>query len=78
MQALIDLILILISIFSIIIGLLLFFNPPLAIDIQKKFYSFINWSIEPISMRKEIRNTKIMGLFLITVSLITLVYLFIK
>jgi len=58
-------ILILISLISIIIGLFLFFRPALAIEIQKKFYAKINWRIEPISLQKEIRNTKIMGLFLI-------------
>jgi len=61
---------ILIFVISIAIGFFLFLNPTLAIEIQKKFYEKINWRIEPISMQKEIRNTKIMGLFLIVVTVV--------
>jgi len=72
----------LISIFilaiSILIGLFLFLNPVLAIEIQKKFYAKINWRIEPISIAKEIRNTKIMGLFLIISALLAMGYALIK
>lgn len=67
-------ILIFISMVSLIIGLFLFFKPIFAIEIQRKFYEKINWRIEPISMQKEIRNTKLMGLFLITISLLTMIY----
>jgi len=59
---------ILISVFGIIIGLFVFFKPELTIEIQRKFYEKINWRIEPISMQKEIRNTKIMGIFLVVVA----------
>jgi hypothetical protein len=66
--------LILISLSSLIIGLFIFLKPALAIEIQKKFYAKINWHIEPISMQKEVRNTKIMGLFLIGVGLLNIFY----
>jgi len=66
-------ILILLSFIAIIIGFVLFLNPAFAIEIQRRFYEKINWRIEPISMPKEIRNTKIMGLFLIVVGLLTVV-----
>lgn len=66
-------ILILFSFSAIVIGFVLFLNPAFAIEMQRRFYEKINWRIEPISMQKEIRNTKIMGLFLITVGLLTLV-----
>ena len=65
---------ILISVVGIIIGLFVFFKPILTIEIQKKFYEKINWRIEPISMQKEIRNTKIMGIFLAVVALLTIMY----
>jgi hypothetical protein len=52
------------------IGLFLFLNPHQALEIQKRFYAAINWRIEPISLSKEIRNTRIIGLFLIFVSLL--------
>ena len=65
---------ILISVVGIIIGLFVLFKPILTIEIQKKFYEKINWRIEPISMQKEIRNTKIMGIFLAVVALLTIMY----
>jgi len=45
---------------------------------QKKFYAKINWRIEPISMQKEIRNTKIMGIFLVSLALATIIYPFLN
>jgi len=42
-------------------------------EIQKKFYEKINWRIEPISMQKEIRNTKIMGAFLAVAAIATII-----
>lgn len=51
--------------FCFFTGLFLAIKPQQAIELQKKFYAKINWNIEPISINKEIRNTRIMGLFLI-------------
>lgn len=65
---------VIIGVFSLIIGLLLAINPALAIEIQRKFYEKINWRMEPISMQKEIRNTRITGIFLILVSIFILVF----
>jgi len=59
---------------GLIVGLFLFLNPTAAIEIQKNFYARINWMIKPISMSKEIRNTKIMGLCLLVIGFATLVY----
>ena len=70
----IPLIPILISLVSIIIGLFVFFKPGLTIEIQRRFYEKLNWRIEPISMPKEIRNTKIMGILLISVAIVTIIY----
>jgi len=69
-----------IAIFTInaIIGFFLCYKPYLSIEIQKKFYEKINWRIEPISMQKEIRNTRIMGLFLIIATLLAIAYVIIK
>jgi hypothetical protein len=74
MSTIISIVLILFSAVGIIIGLFIFFKPILAIEIQKKFYATINWRMEPISMPKEIRNTKIMGVFLAIVSIGTIIY----
>jgi hypothetical protein len=68
----------LISGVGIAIGAYLLLNPSSAICLQVRFYEKINWRIEPISMKREIRNTRIMGLFLIIICLITIGYIFIK
>jgi hypothetical protein len=47
------------------------------IEIQRKFYEKINWKVEPVSMEKEIRNTRIMGLFLVFATALTVVSIFI-
>lgn len=47
------------------LGIFIGLRPQKIIAIQKKFYSFINWNIEPVSLAKEIRNTRIMGMILI-------------
>lgn len=73
MQVLPYIILILIVALGLFLGLFLFLRPSLAIQIQKKFYEKINWRIEPVSMVREIRNTKIMGLFLLGISLLAVV-----
>lgn len=65
---------ILFSIFSFVMGLFLLVKPQLAIEIQRRFYVCINWKIEPISMEKEIRNTRIMGGFLIAVLILTVIF----
>ena len=65
-------ILLLIPAAGILAGLFIFFNPALIIEIQRKFYEKINWRIEPISMKKEIRNTRIMGLFLAVIGVLAL------
>ena len=71
------LILNILSIVGASIGLLLFLRPSMAIDIQRKFYAFINWRMEPISMQKELRSTRIMGIIFIIVALAAVVYIFI-
>ncbi len=55
-------------------GLFLFLKPELAIDIQRRFYEKINWRIEPVSMEKELRNTKIMGLLLAGAAIVITVF----
>ena len=59
------LIFIIFSCFILLVAFLLIIKPSLAIEIQRRFYEKINWKIEPISMPKEIRNTRIMGWFLL-------------
>ncbi len=65
-------VLILFSVAGLGIGAFMVINPHLAIEIQRRFYAKINWRIEPISLSKEIRNTRIMGWFLIILSVATL------
>lgn len=65
----------LIAMVSLASGLFLIFKPASAIELQRRFYESINWRIAPISMSREIRNTRLMGLFLIIVVALALLYL---
>lgn len=67
-------VLILFSIIGLGIGVFMVINPHLSIEIQRRFYCLINWKIEPISLSKEIRNTRAMGWFLIILSVTTLFF----
>lgn len=53
------------SVIGVGIGCMLIAKPAFAIEIQKRFYEKINWRMEPISMPKEIRNTRLMGVVVI-------------
>lgn len=46
-------------------GLFLALNPSKAIKLQIAAYKPFNWKLEPISMEKEIKNTRIMGVFVL-------------
>jgi len=59
---------------SMLLGLFIFYAPQKTFDIQKSFYRRINWNIEPISLKKEIRNTKIMGVFLVIFTLMACLF----
>jgi hypothetical protein len=63
---------------GLFIGVFLMINPSLAIEIQRRFYARLNWRIEPISLKKELRNTRIMGFLLIILSGATALLLFFK
>lgn len=62
---------ILLGLACLMVGFFIFLKPALAIEIQRRFYARINWRIEPISMSKELRNTKIMGGFLLALAVFT-------
>ena len=59
---------------AFLFGLFIFRYPTKTFEIQRQFYALINWRIEPISLEKEIRNTKIMGVFLIFFVIVAFVY----
>lgn len=63
---------------ALLLGCYVFFKPQEIIEIQKQFYLLINWRMEPVSMPKEIRNTKLMGLFLIVFALISCIYYWLR
>ena len=66
--------LMLFSLSGVVIGIFLFLRPVLAIDLQTKFYEKINWRIKPVSLKREIVNTKIMGLVTCVISFTGLLY----
>jgi len=53
-------------------GFICFLNPSLAIRLQQKFYAKINWKIEPINLNKELRNTRIMGMISLIITIMLL------
>ncbi len=67
-----------VAIIAIIFGVFLTLQPKRAIDIQIAFYRLINWKMEPVSMEKEIRNTRIMGLFVIICGIIFFIFIIIS
>ena len=72
-------VIILASSLGIIVGAFLHLKAALAIEMQRKFYLSINWRIEPVSMEKELKNTKIMGRIMVFISILTaLVYTVMK
>ncbi|RKY32180.1 MAG: hypothetical protein DRP74_03220 [Candidatus Omnitrophota bacterium] len=75
MAVLLNSFLILIVLASLTIGVFFMKKPGLAIEIQRRFYERINWRIAPISMAREIRNTRIMGLFVIIITALCILLL---
>ena len=63
---------------ALLLGGYIYTHPQAIIEIQKQFYALINWRMEPISMSKEIRNTKLMGAFLIIFVLISCIYYWLR
>jgi hypothetical protein len=58
----------------IVFGALVAWKPRKTIDIQIAMYRPFNWKLEPISMEKEVRNTRIMGLTVLILGILALLY----
>ncbi|MFH1305087.1 MAG: hypothetical protein ABIH74_01630 [Candidatus Omnitrophota bacterium] len=63
---------------GVMFGMFLLCKPLQVIECQEKFYEMINWRIEPVSMEKELRHTRIMGIMLIITILLIMAYYFIS
>ena len=61
---------------ALILGALVAWKPRKTIEIQIALYRPFNWKLEPISMEKEIRNTRIMGIALLVVGAAAAFFLF--
>jgi len=61
-----------IVVIAIAFGALVAWKPKKIIEIQIALYRPFNWKIEPISMEEEIRNTRIMGLAVIVIGILSL------
>ena len=64
-----------IVVIAIVFGALVAWKPKKTIDIQIALYRPFNWKLEPISMVKEIRNTRIMGLTVLILGILSLIYI---
>lgn len=67
-----------IVIMAILLGIWLLWQPKRTIKMQVAFYRLINWKVEPISMAKEIRNTRIMGVAILIFAIISLLYVIVR
>ena len=65
-----------IMIIGIVLGILFMWRPRKVIDIEIAIYRPFNWKIEPISMEKEIRNIRTMGLVVFILALASLVLIY--
>jgi len=63
-------------IIGIVLGILFMWRPRKVIDIEIAIYRPFNWKIEPISMEKEIRNIRTMGLVVFILALASLVLIY--
>ncbi len=61
---------------SFLLGSFVFRKPASAIEFQRRFYEKINWRIEPISMEKELKHTRLMGFTLIIFCLAMSIFYF--
>ncbi|MDD5085569.1 MAG: hypothetical protein PHE61_05975 [Candidatus Omnitrophica bacterium] len=59
-------------------GLLVLFRPKTFIDMQIVFYRLINWKVEPVSMPKELRNTRLMGAVVFILGIVSIIYLIVS
>jgi hypothetical protein len=64
----------LLSLAGIAVGLFLARRPKRVIELQQASYLKLNWKIEPVSLSKELRNTRRIGIFLLILSAATLTY----
>lgn len=55
------------SVIAFFMGMLIFLRPRETIEMQIHFYRLINWRLEPVSWGLELRNTRLMGVFLMLI-----------
>lgn len=63
-----------IAVIAILFGSMIALKPKKTIDIQIALYRPFNWKLEPISWKKEIRNTRVMGLVVLILGVASLLY----
>jgi hypothetical protein len=63
---------------AIALGALVAWKPRKVIELQIAFYRLINWKMEPISMEREIRNTRLMGLAVLVLGIFSFIYIWLK
>ncbi len=66
------------AIIAVALGALIAWMPRRVIDMQIAFYRLINWKMEPISMEKEIRNTRLMGMTVLILGVFSFIYIWLS
>lgn len=67
-----------IAVTAMVIGGLIAWKSKEIIAMQIAFYRLLNWDIKPIDMDKEIRNTRIMGMAVLILSIAAFMYIVIS
>ncbi len=63
---------ILVASLTFFLGILIAFFPQKVIQLQIVAYRCVNWTAEPVSLEKEVRNTRLIGFLLILTGLTSL------
>ncbi len=61
-----------VAVIAVVFGALIAWKPRKVIEMQIAIYRPFNWKIEPISMEKEIKNTRLMGLAVLLLGILSL------
>ena len=58
-----------------VVGTLSFVSPEKSIQLYQWIMKLFNWHVEPVNLRKEIRNTRILGALMTALSVVIFVVL---
>ena len=75
-QAYVSYIQITIMIIGMVFGILLMWQPRKLINIEIALYKAFDWELKPVSMERQVRNTRTMGVIVFVVALVLLILVY--